>query len=885
MLFTLPAGLLPRIVIAVVVLGAVFLALEPTAIARTSHGVGAPSLALPASGTHALRVISPSVIEVTWITSGGPNPSNSAAANGLELFKAIQTGRKKSGLSVTVDGKPAEVVESGFKRRPVYAPLRTRDLRVSNFLYLKLAEPVDENEEVVVAFADARFPSASPLSVKALPLRTSPALHINQTGYFPSWRKIAMVGYYLGSLGELEVSADAGFQIVHAHTGDVEYRGKLTPRPDHGFPYSWYQRVLAADFSAFKKPGEYRLVVPGLGASHPFRIDEGVPAAFARTYALGLYHQRCGMENALPFTRFVHEHCHTAKAEVPNAAFETTLEFLAAANKGIENPLQSAPPLTSTATSLYPFVRRDPLDVSGGHHDAGDYSKYTINSAGLIHHLVFAADSFPGAGALDNLGLPESGDGKSDLLQEAKWEADFLMKMQDEDGGFYFLVYPRERRYESDVLPDKGDPQVVWPKTTAVTAGAVAALAQCGSSPRFKREFPEDAARYLAAARRGWEFLTAAIKRHGKDGAYQKLTHYGDEFGHNDELVWAACEMFAATGEEQYHAQVRAWLDPSDTETRRWGWWRLCESHGRAIRSYAFAVRSGRLKEKQMEPLLLKRCEDEIIAGADDLLRASQQSAYGLDLPEATKRVLGAGWFFPLDGAFDLATACQLEFPKMKDPRTEYFSAILTNINYEGGANPVNQSHLTGLGWQRQREIVHQYALNDRRVMPPSGIPLGSVQAGFGWLDHYKEELGALTFPLDGDKNDPYPIYDRWGDSFNLSTEFVVVNQARGMGVLAWLMAQTSLRSQPWKAAAATIAGLPEKSTTGKSVTVRLNLAEKTDLDLSQATIVWEARDQEPAYGGEFTFTPREAGEHWVEAEAHWPDGRRVFASVNFPVK
>ena len=40
---------------------------------------------------------------------------------------------------------------------------------------------------------------------------------------------------------------------------------------------------------------------------------------------------------------------------------------------------------------------------------------------------------------LDNLGLPESGDGISDFLQLAKWEADFLVKMQDSDGGFYFL--------------------------------------------------------------------------------------------------------------------------------------------------------------------------------------------------------------------------------------------------------------------------------------------------------------------------------------------------------------------------------------------------------------------------------------------------------------
>src|SRR5206468_449239 len=149
------------------------------------------------------------------------------------------------------------------------------------------------------------------------------------------------------------------------------------------------------------------------------------------------------------------------------------------------------------SAQLYPFVNKGAIDVSGGHHDAGDYSKYTINSAALVHYLVFAADAFPGADALDNLGIPESGDGKSDLLQEAKWEADFLAKMQDADGGFYFLVYPKNRAYENDVLPDRGDPQIVWPKNTSATAAAVAALAQISSSPLFKQQFPAEAAAYF----------------------------------------------------------------------------------------------------------------------------------------------------------------------------------------------------------------------------------------------------------------------------------------------------------------------------------------------------------------------------------------------------
>jgi len=204
--------------------------------------------------------------------------------------------------------------------------------------------------------------------------------------------------------------------------------------------------------------------------------------AFTRAYALGLYHQRCGTSNVLPFTRFTHDGCHVAPSSVPSpqSSFGFTWNTISnyAENINANNPPQTAPLLTGEGAQLYPLMNKGTIDVSGGHHDAGDYSKYTINSGLLIHALMFGVDSLPGVAALDNLGLPESGDGISDVMQEAKWEADFLAKMQDADGGFYFLVYPQNREYENNVLPDHGDPQVVWPKNTAVTAAAVAALAE-----------------------------------------------------------------------------------------------------------------------------------------------------------------------------------------------------------------------------------------------------------------------------------------------------------------------------------------------------------------------------------------------------------------------
>jgi hypothetical protein len=413
--------------------------------------------------------------------------------------------------------------------------------------------------------------------------------------------KLATVGYFLGTLGEMALGGEHGpkrFKIIDSQSGKEVFEGPLTHRADRGFTFPSYQEVLQATFTELNTPGDYEMMVPGLGKSFRFSLGADVAGAFARTYALGLYHQRCGTDNVLPFTRFTHGPCHVSPAEVPSvsARFSSVNQSLAKESANFkDNPKHTAPQLKSVADSLYPFVRQGTVDVRGGHHDAGDYSKYTVNSAGFIHYLLFAADTFPGAGDLDNLGIPESGDGKGDLLQEVKWEADFLARMQDDDGGFYFLVYPREREYEFDVTPDHGDPQVVFPKTTSAAAAATAALAQCASSPRMKKYFPEAAAMYLDKARKGWDFLSRAISIHGQEGSYQKITHYGDEFMADDELAWAACELYLATNEKSFRDKLLAWLKPSDPGTRKWGWWRLYEGYGCAIRSYAFAAKSGRI--------------------------------------------------------------------------------------------------------------------------------------------------------------------------------------------------------------------------------------------------------------------------------------------------
>ena len=821
-------------------------------------------LDVPAVGAHSLRVLSPTVLELVRVTAV------SESGRDLPPFASEQVVPPvPKVLRVTAGGRVVEVKEVGLRRRVLYAPMERWDLRVTSAITLRLREPLADNSEVEVTNPSEELWSPSQHFVARYDtLRFNPAIHVSQVGYMPDRNKLAFVGYYLGSTGELPISART-FSLVTADTGALVFQGKLTPRPDNGYelPIAPYQEVFAADFSAFKKSGRYKLEVPGLGRSLPLVIDDGVSALWARTYALGIYHQRCGAPNEMPFTRFQHAPCHLMPASIPQPNNRSVASRLAGMSEGgRDNEKRAAPRLDSIGAALYPFQRGPQVDVSGGHHDAGDYGKYTINSAQLIHHLLFAADVFPGVGDLDNLGIPESGDGIGDLVQMAKREAEFLAKTQDQDGGFFFLVQPRDRSYEQDRAPDEGDPQVVFPKNTAATAAATAALAQISSSPRFARHYPELARTYLRQARAGWRFLRQAWSAHGRTGAYQRVSHYGDVFEDRDEIAWAAAELFLATGSAEAHQELLSSFDPTAPSTRRWGWMRLFEGYGCATRSYAFAVASGRATEKKLDAAFLRKAQSEIRSAAEQVLEDLRDNAYATPFPRQNKRFRNAGWYFSSVAAFDLLPAYLLE------PNSEYLDGFASSLSYEGGANPNNVTFVTGLGLRRQRVIVNQMALNDRRVLPPSGFPLGNIREGFRRMGPYAKLHESLSYPADNDPQSPYAPYDRWSDSFDVSAEAVTAWQARSLAGAAFLMARSTTRDQPWRAAHAAI----RMSRRGPEWVARL----ESEQPLDGALIVWEAAGKEPEIGSEEWVLGAEQPA-WVEAEAQLVDGRRLFGTFD----
>ncbi len=815
-------------------------------------------------------LLDPRFIELTF-DSHLTQPDQTPAPDWLTPNASPVQFPAPSQFEVLANGQPHAVQRIGATRRTVAADKSLWRAHIQTRVFLELATPLPADAEVTVA-----GPGIVSATAQFHAQRINPAIHLPTAGFPPNAIKRAFVARWLGDLGELPLAhlANTAFSLISAESGTVVAEGTLILRQDTGFRApAPIPLTLEADFSSVTATGRYQVEIPGLGRSAVFSIDPRVAVSAARTYALGLYHQRSGVDLEWPDTRFDRLAGHLAPAEIPGPDHPTNPLIAGSTSDFANEARHTAPQLSNVTASLYPFVRTGRVDVAGGHHDAGDYSKYTVNSAQLIHHLAFAARHFPGVGDLDNLGLPESGDGVGDVWQMALREADFLSRLQDLDGGFAFLVYPRERRYEHDRMPENGDPQVLWPKNTLATAAAVGALAEMAAAPTFQSRFPELSDRFLHQALAGWRFLTNAIAVHGKDGSYQKLTHYGTVFLHDDELCWAAAALFAATGHPSFEAQLHAWLpNPADRSTRRWSWWRLYGGYGNALRTYVFSANAS-------DPTYAEGCRQEIRQAAQDQVTRSKADAYALSFPLESKRFYSAGWFFGSSPAFDIVTGLQLNpSPEQSEGLR---SALWGCLGYEWGANPLNLTFVTGFGSRSPIHPVSQVAVNDTHPLPPSGTLVGCLQTGTSWLALYGNQLARFTYPSDGLTNEcRYPLYERHTDIFNTLTEATIVEQSAGIAVTAAILAEQTLPTGPGRATEVAMLGIPTNWPAGTTVTLAL---DESATDLTEAAITWEWADGWQRQGTTLQFQRGSPAAFWIEAEAVQPDGQRLHARALIP--
>ncbi|HXC07901.1 MAG TPA: glycoside hydrolase family 9 protein [Steroidobacteraceae bacterium] len=233
-------------------------------------------------------------------------------------------------------------------------------------------------------------------------------LLVDQFGYRPGDPKIAVIrDPHLGYDSADKFVPGSIYQVRSADDGHVVLSGT---------PVAWGRGAVEAssgdrgwwfDFSSVTAPGTYFVFDSQRNArSATFRIDQLVYKNVLQAAVRMYFYQRSGFAKHQPFAE---------------ACWED-----AAAYGGPDQDLQAHDVTDRTNAAKV-------KDLSGGWFDAGDTNKYVTFAVAAVHQLLTAYQQNPGV-FTDDFSIPESGNGIPDVLDEVKWETDWLKKMQYSDG-------------------------------------------------------------------------------------------------------------------------------------------------------------------------------------------------------------------------------------------------------------------------------------------------------------------------------------------------------------------------------------------------------------------------------------------------------------------
>lgn len=408
------------------------------------------------------------------------------------------------------------------------------------------------------------------------------------------------------------------FQVLD-QAKNVVYEGKLAKavRDEMALEYT-----AKADFSKVTAPGTYTVKV-GENESFPFEIKEN-PYNDALTSALRYFYlSRCGQEVVDDI--YGHPACHTA---------------------------------VSTNMS-----RKEKYDTLGGWHDAGDYGRYSAPGAKAVIDLLLASDTL--SSAID-----------FDVLEEARYELDWLLKMQKDDGSVIHKVtcsgFPA---FEMPEFETKN----LYVSATSTCASADFAAAMALASVYYKDADPAFASKALAAAEKTWSYLEKAPFKKFKNESSITTGEYPDE-SDNDERYMAAAALALATGNEKYAKaaeELRACKE-APAWKEQFGWEQM-EGYGDVI-----ILTHPEIFSKS----LVAQVKKAVLKAADESVKTASLSGFA-----QAQAVVGWG------SNMEAMNIAHLLFRAYQaSGKKEYLETAKAQVDYVFGANPLSRCYVTGYG-------------------------------------------------------------------------------------------------------------------------------------------------------------------------------------------
>lgn len=311
----------------------------------------------------------------------------------------------------------------------------------------------------------------------------TPSIKVNQTGYLPESDKRALLtGAHLPDT----------FFVIDMESGETVYEGAVTEQSEE---------TAVADFSEVTREGMYYLQADVVGVSYAFPIGEDVYAEVLKRTQKQFYLNRCGMSLTEQYAADgAHSVCHTTAGVLTDENGKT-------------------------------------MDVTGGWHLDGRLNRNVTEGCRALEQLLLALEM--NAEAFDDAtGIPESDNDIPDILDEAAYEARWLLKMQDEASGGVHEAALTDGGDESNPMLSGVE---VMPVTMEATGSFAAALA------------------HFAYVYRSYDASLATQCVQASDKAF-RLYRTAMETAQDTKGFHAACELYRATGDGRYAEAIDTYL-------------------------------------------------------------------------------------------------------------------------------------------------------------------------------------------------------------------------------------------------------------------------------------------------------------------------------------
>ncbi len=488
---------------------------------------------------------------------------------------------------------------------------------------------------------------------------------VNQVGYLPQWQKTALLINNQNPTAQIKLINSDTKKLVATMTSIPEIQDDETG-----------DRLSEIDFSSITEPGKYYLK-QGKLKSAPFKIGNEIYQQPLVTLLRSYYLQRCGVEIDDPITGISHLPCHLKDGILAHQ-------------------------------DQYHQVG-DNLAALGGWHNGEGYSKYvattTVTIARLLNLYQQQPDLFPDG----QLGIPESGNDISDLLDEMQFGLDWLLKMQRADGAVYRKLAGRQ--WSIAIAPDEDiQTRYIYGISTPETAKFAAVMAI--ASRTYQSLEAQLAAKYLNAAESAWQYLQTQPEMkidwvEGDDNG--SIKYLASEFDTEkslqtdiDDRLWAAVELYITTGKLNFADYFAANLDQTDYSLFSWK-----NPAPLALIDYL------RQEDQPTSEELATTIKTKIQQRADLLLAKVNKSAYHIANDN----------FIWNSNRMTAEEGITLVYAYILTQNKDYLNAAIDQLDYILGRNYFNQTFITDIGTKHVKHINHPFAVAKKIIIP--GLVVG----------------------------------------------------------------------------------------------------------------------------------------------------------------